>query len=265
MTLDFENLVDTGDPLNRGLVLWWLVLPNPRNTGSRFRDLTGKNHGTLINGPTWQGLRGRKGGFGSLLFDGSNDIVEGSYVYDIGTTWTASCWYKRSNTSRSSPGNDFLIVVENGFYLMVGDTSAGPLANKIGCYGPVNLALTGTASVTNTDWHHAVVTRNGSSYVLYFDGRQDATGTLTEANGTLSVPKFGGFSSSPTFGYYAGQVDDVRLYNRALSASEVRRLYDDSRMGYPSTLRRINPVTYFLPSASSAFPFHYYQQLYLAC
>lgn len=86
-------------------------------------------------------------------------------------------------------------------------------------------------------WHQYVVTKAGSNYLAYIDGFQTsgtnyslATGTpVPIANPPASLPS--GITAPLTIGwaessgYYNGQLDDLRIYNRAMSAAEVQQLY----------------------------------------
>src|SRR5262245_39512882 len=94
--------VNWGHPLNRGLAGWWLALPWWRG-GMRWRDLCGKSHGLLTNGPVWKGAYSRPGGSGAVDFDGTNDIVTiaNNNTLDItGSQISYGCWvYPRTSGS----------------------------------------------------------------------------------------------------------------------------------------------------------------------
>src|SRR5690606_30479453 len=82
-----------------GLISWWMVLPHWRG-GLTWRDLCGRNHGTLTNmdPPTdWVGPRGRPGGWGALDFDGSNDhvLVAHSNSFNV-SSLSVAAWVRAS-------------------------------------------------------------------------------------------------------------------------------------------------------------------------
>jgi hypothetical protein len=74
-------------------------------------------------------------------------------------------------------------------------------------------------------WYHLAVTRNGNAWALYANGNK-----IAEANDTSSVPDpvralwIGNAELDGSHGLL-GSLDDVRIYNRALSALEIRELY----------------------------------------
>jgi len=84
-------------------------------------------------------------------------------------------------------------------------------------YGFIN---SGSISTTiDTNWHYVTQTYDGSSHKLYVDGVLKSSRSLTGAIATNS--------SNLAFGNYLdGSIDSVRIYNRALSAKEVRDLYN---------------------------------------
>ncbi len=92
------------------------------------------------------------------------------------------------------------------------------------------------ASPSNNHWHHIVATQTGTTASLYVDGVLVNTATVA-AIGNGSGPIYIGRYNS---GYYFnGSIDDVRIYNRALSAQEVQQLY---KLG-GGTIAQSNPVT----------------------
>ena len=79
-----------------------------------------------------------------------------------------------------------------------------------------------TGSLSNlNEWHHAVVTFDGSTILMYWDGALKYTRTSMTLRPTMASFSIGTSSSG-----LAGKVDDARVYNRALSASEVRAMFD---------------------------------------
>src|SRR5688572_2591053 len=100
------DAVNRASPLNRGLVSWYMVLPNRiGGGGNTLRDLCRRNHGTLTNGPTWSGSRA-PGAFGSISLDGSNDYINlgtGNRFFGSSLTnpFTIVCWIRTTIASSS--------------------------------------------------------------------------------------------------------------------------------------------------------------------
>ncbi len=95
-------------------------------------------------------------------------------------------------------------------------------------------SLTGATSVNDNVWHHLAFVRSGSTLSLYVDGSLNAGGTAT--TGPLAGGGSGynaGVDRWPDFGactsFFTGYEDDLRLYNRALSASEIQSIYNSTK------------------------------------
>ena len=82
---------------------------------------------------------------------------------------------------------------------------------------------------SNDNWHHLVATQTGSSGRLYIDGVQCATGESVPAIGQgTGLIWIGAHDSGPGY-LFNGKIDDIRIYNKALSAAEVLTLYNQTK------------------------------------
>jgi concanavalin A-like lectin/glucanase superfamily protein len=88
--------------------------------------------------------------------------------------------------------------------------------------------VTGTHTVSTNAWHMATFTYNGTTAALYLDGQLDTSATATPQSGTPTSFYIGSYGSGE---YWDGSLDDVRVYNRALSATEVAALYKEYDTG----------------------------------
>ncbi len=83
----------------------------------------------------------------------------------------------------------------------------------------------GTSNIVNGKWHHVVGVRQlGANAKVYVDGVLENSGADTQAATSFSRPFFMGTSSNLTYDFN-GSIDDARLYTRALSAKEIKQLY----------------------------------------
>ena len=157
-------------------------------------------------------------------FDGVDDYIEISdaSIYDFGTgDFTISTWVLTATTTSdrivakahvdNNDGYEFGVSRVVRFYLIDSD----PVAES-------NLA------VNDSVWHHIVGIRKGDTLKVYVDGIWDDTTTGVgsydvSSNNTLKLGRRDG--SLPA--YYRGIADDIRLYNRALTAAEIAALYDE--------------------------------------
>jgi hypothetical protein len=87
------------------------------------------------------------------------------------------------------------------------------VSNNVVCPAPVNSV-----------WHHIAASQAGTKANLYLDGKLRASGTLEPIGNAPSEITIGRYDS-PSFSYFAGRIDDVRIYDRALSGAEIAELY----------------------------------------
>ena len=82
----------------------------------------------------------------------------------------------------------------------------------------------GSISDTDTDWHHIAVTRSGTTVTCYLDGVQSGTSGTSSAD--ISGPNYIGkiTNNADVSAYFPGRIDDVAIFNRALSVSEIENL-----------------------------------------
>jgi hypothetical protein len=201
-------------PNNLGLVGYWSF---DDATSTRATDFSGNgNHGTL-NGfthpPTassgWTNGKRSK----ALQFDGVDDYVTASIPAT--SEFTIALWVRASQAisgevqlfteSTCGCGDELGLSNVNGVFHAWGD-SAG--------------SLLGTTEAQPNTWYHVVISNGASTRTLYVNGV--AEGTDDSSGGTGAVPvNIGQYNSNR---YFPGTIDDVRFYNRALTAVEVAAL-----------------------------------------
>jgi hypothetical protein len=186
-------------------------------SGATALDASGRaNNGTIV-GASWTAT----GKYGSALsFNGSSSIVNvaDASSLDLTTGMTLEAWV---NPSASSGYRTVVMKDIPGelSYALYGSDGSRP--NAWGRVGSTSTGVLGTGAVPLNVWTHLAVTYNGSSLVLYVNGSQAATkalsGSLVTSNSPLHI------GGNAVWGeYFAGLIDDVRVYNRALSASEIQ-------------------------------------------
>lgn len=223
--------------LSTGLVGYW-TFDGPDISGTRAKDRSGQNnHGTLTNGPV-QAV-GRIGQ--ALNFDGVNDYV------DIGdkssmeglSEISVSAWIKTNQitadgeiVTKGAAGQAVWLLFQNDIGSVSGRTNMFTFAVGNGSTLTRIEGATGIAKVEQ--WTHVVGVwkQSPETINLYVNGVQDSsTPTLsgvTMTTGADSV-RIGDDGSLGGTNVFNGLIDEVRFYNRALSADEVRKLYNMGR------------------------------------
>jgi len=205
----------TGSAINTlttGLVGYW---PMDEGSGTSALDLSGSgNTGTLYNSPTWQSGASCK--FGDCLsFAGaSSQYVKTASSFAVPPRITLSIWVYATAWVDQMFGTN----VNQG--IMIGSVS-GALYVGITTTG-FNLG----GSLPNNQWVQIAVTYDGTYYCGYVNGAQTTCTNSEPAYSTGTQPIWIGGNNYG--GYLTGRADDVRIYNRALSSSEVSTLYSST-------------------------------------
>jgi len=216
--------------LSDGLVGYWKM---DENTGQTVGDSSGTgNDGTLASStdpssadPTWTATST----FGTALeFDGSDDYVDLGSGWNPSNDFTASAWIKTSqNTSGDTRYRDPAIIATNGIGGLTEDWTLTNYNGKLSWYDQFGAEHShqSTKSINDGLWHHVSVVRDNATVYLYADGVLVDTinsGATSIRDHTIYV---GRFEWSEAL-YFDGTIDEVRIYNRALSSKEIRDLYN---------------------------------------
>jgi hypothetical protein len=96
-----------------------------------------------------------------------------------------------------------------------------------------NPKIINAAATFDDDWHHLVAVATDSEVKIYMDGKRlTTTGTLAPIVSTSVNVKIGGWGLTGNY-YFNGEIDEVRVYNRALTEAEVRYHYNQGKpVGY---------------------------------
>jgi glucose/arabinose dehydrogenase len=188
-------------------------------SGTALADATGKGHTGTLSGAAWSAA-GKNGG--ALSFDGLNDWVTVADADDLDLTngMTLSAWIRPSGA-----GSDWQTIVlkeSPGFmvYALYSDTDTNRPSGHV-VIGGSDLDTRGTAQLAPAVWTHLAATFDGGTLRLYVNGGLVATRAVTGSMTASTAPlRIGG---NATWGeWFGGLVDDLRIYNRALSATEIQ-------------------------------------------
>lgn len=207
------------------------VLKNNANLKAYYRFESGNltvdssgNSKTLTNNNTATETTGKYGG--GVAVNGTNQSLTIAEDFNIGATnWTISVWAKPSSSSQLGG----VVAIGNGafdgfsIYQANGGGSAG---NKIdGHLHGITWVPTGV-DWTGTDFDHVVMTRDTTTTRIYVNGiyRNSKTETPGAPNDVFEIGKM---STS----YWGGSIDEVAVFNTALSADQIKELYEGRFIG----------------------------------
>ena len=196
-----------------GLVAWW---PAEGNAD----DVAGSHNGTLQNGATF--APGKVGSAFSLNGTNANVSIPDAPALRFTNAMSVAGWIK------TTAGTDRYIATkhEDSFYFAVGGGSVAPHMLSLWLNGVSSSWFTGVTPVDDGQWHHVAATYDGATMRLYVDGHLDnsaaSTGSIT-SSGTFGM-LIGARSDGTNASNFAGLIDELSVYNRAIGPAEVAAL-----------------------------------------
>jgi len=213
------------DPVKNGLVACYSFDGNAN-------DLTGNGNDGVVNGAILTADR-----FGNqnsaYKFNGNGDFILVPDSPGLNpTASTVSVWINVASSSipmdivskdGESSERQYLLLSNGGFRAHVGDSN-----------GNFNYS-DGQTPILAGSWYHLVQTYDGTSLKMYVNGQYESAATLNVASGGVTTStqpvRIGG--GAPTNNdlqlWFNGAIDDVRIYDRALSETEIGQLYKPSQ------------------------------------
>jgi len=215
---------DPGACMTQGLIGYWGL---EEGSGATTYDGSGNsNNGTLTNSPKWTSgikpLSGGVSGGGALSFDGVNDYVDIGVTSGITSVYSIEAWIKIGGSTGLSQR------------ILAGKTIEGsPVMDIDSTYHPrfvtdnSDIFLTSSNALNVGGWYHFVVIANGKYKAIYINGVLDIgeTDPTYTATWDTSGHLIGAGLATP-WRFFKGSIDEVRIYNRALSAVEVSYHYN---------------------------------------
>ncbi len=191
------------------------------------------NNGTVIGAKLATDRFGTANG--TYMFNGTSDYINipSSAVMKFGSQITVSAWIYSSLKPPIAEGGTPICIITKGYdvegaddwdFSINGDQEMPHISNNNGW------TYWFSASVVKPNvWQHVVFTYSGASMITYLNsvktGQQNATGNMTTSDGSVRIGAYAPINGVGSKKYFLGRIDDVRVYNRALSDSEVINLY----------------------------------------
>ncbi len=207
-----------GNMVTDDLLGWWKL---DDAQGTVAHDVARRNDGTLMDGCKWITNRGTF----ALEFDGVDDYVG---VPDLNlhnsNSLTIEAWVK----GNSWAGQPAIVFFGDGI-------SAGQWSIVLSVYnnkfrfglesGTTDYNTWGNTVLDTGVWYHLVAVKNGTVVRTYINGVQDDSGTAPSTTNDVTNHRIGAmYTTNPDY-YFNGTIDEVRIYNRALTADEIYQNY----------------------------------------
>lgn len=220
-----------------GLEGYWKL---DEGSGTSTADSSGHNRtGTLVNTPTWTVPSSPTISFTNpydLSFDsGSSEYVSiGSSPTSGNFPFSYSLWintsdstdayrtiFSEGNTGDATPSFHIQITEDDD----VGCTTDDSIKVFMNDDAGTNVSICSTTNYADGAWHHiALVSSASNNHELFIDGASIDTDTTNLGSTTFDAAAIGALRQTSYSQYFNGQIDDVRVYSRALSDAEVAKL-----------------------------------------
>lgn len=205
----------TAVPLTLNIVSYWKLDGNSNdsagsNNGTDTSIAYSSGNGIIIQGAGFNGSTGK--------------IVMGAPVIPIGSK-SVTFWIKTSTTSDQTAICNFRLgTSDNGDYLHL--TTGGFFEYAIQYAGGSSTMATGTINIHDGNWHFCAGTYDGSVIKVYVGGTlQNTSGSFVDSGARTNNLQFG-FDPVNGFNKLTGDLDEIGVWNRTLSQSEITQLYN---------------------------------------
>jgi len=225
-------------PVAYSNLIAWYPFDSAEYGGSNADDVTAIIGGSgddtayngTVNGATYQSTAGATdinagANSGAFEFDGSNDVIDDTGIpFDSTNPFSVTFWGSSQDSGGGSGNfvntNDFT----NGFRVIYFD-GPGEIFFETENSGSRDTAK---SAYTRGDFIHIAAVFDGSTNELFFNGSSvDTTSSIGSGSDPLAF-EIGGNFNSPSAAPLTGKMDDVRIYDTALSASQIDQIYQNT-------------------------------------
>jgi tetratricopeptide (TPR) repeat protein len=213
--LAWDNPMVFGNAELAGLLGWWEF---DETQGTEAKDSSaGERNGVVDGNAKW--AQGKTGG--AVELDGKSGFVKipEEKAFDISGEITVCCW-----VNFSSVLNDYSAIVTKGDSAWRLSTAERDSRLHTSVNDWQRLMIDGTKAIEPGQWHHIAMVYDGRQACVYIDGKIDACKEWTGGIGQNDYEVFIGENAQERGRYFNGLIDDVRIYNYALSKTEIETL-----------------------------------------
>ena len=164
----------------------------------------------------------------AMSFNGTDQYITFP-EFSISNAFTLSCWI---NPDTVGAGFHAIVADKNvtNTYIRFGDAGSGTLIDVvISGNGSGGIArINSGATISTGSWQHLVVTRNSSNVVTIYHNGTAYTNQTPALPGTFTFSQIGKTGNSSVPSYFDGKMDEVAIFNTALSSCDIKGIYEGS-------------------------------------
>jgi hypothetical protein len=206
------------------LVAWWRL---DETSGTALADSTGNGHGATISGTSTLGATVssviRFADTGAVTFSGTSNSASGSATGLPATNANVSIsgWFKLAASPAAT--GEMVCIAGSGAqqYRIAIKPATGGGTIEVDKNSAV-LATVASLGLVSGTWYHLATTYNGTNDLIYLNGTQVGTGAVLHDSAAAVTVFIGARNASTEL--FAGTIDDVRVFDYALSAAQVAGL-----------------------------------------
>ncbi|MHC4510203.1 MAG: LamG-like jellyroll fold domain-containing protein, partial [Planctomycetota bacterium] len=207
--VDVQDLIVLAEHLFTypGAVAYWKL---DETEGEIVYDSIGVNDGVLNGVPMWQPAGGMVDG--ALGLDGIDDYVSMPFVFNpVDGAFSVLAWIKGGG-----PGQVIISQADGANWLLT-DPTEGNLMTELAAPGRSGKPMLSQTNITDGNWYRIGFVWDGSRRILYVDGIAVAEDTEARLKGSDNGLYIGAGKAMEAGTFFAGLIDDVRIYNRAVA------------------------------------------------
>ncbi len=231
---------------NTGLVGSWHF---NEGSGTKTIDSSGNNNTGTFSGSSYWSTSGKYGSSftnsltnGMSLSNGNDANVTGDITVEA---WIYPTSF--SNNTIVHKDGQYSLTIESSGNITWADSSNWSFAN----FGSKNIGL-----VTN-QWQHIVATKTGGTVKIYLNGVEKVSqafgGALTSTANVMSIGCYSNATACYSSSYFMGKIDEVKVYNRALSSDEVKLRYGP--LGVPKIRSDYADIRFTNAAGTVSYPY----------
>ncbi|MCK4291750.1 MAG: LamG domain-containing protein, partial [Planctomycetes bacterium] len=206
--LEYDYNIEAVEPNAAGLVAWYELENDANDSSPNGHDGTENGMPLYAAGQVGQ----------AISLDGFDDYIDcgTNSAFNLTDGITVACWIKVTTFDKTWQA----IVTKGDNSWRIHRWSTGNGINWAHT-GLSPLSMGGSTNVNDGAWHHIAGTYDGTNRVLYVDGQVDASDTPTGTVSTSTHPVRIGENAQATGRFWSGMIDEVRIYNYALTLNEI--------------------------------------------
>lgn len=223
-------------------------------SGATAADFFGSNDATLVNSPTWSAdiPPAPRTNLHSISFDGVDDyVLRSGVVTTVVDNLTLAAWVKWGGPNS---------ILAPQLILYNGDTGTSGYGLYLWNNGSVFILAGGVAVIdtnitltADNTWHHLAARRENGTWTIFLDGNQQTVTSNSTAtpNGPLGDLTIGGKTPLPAE-FFNGLIDDVRIYDNALSPAAIVVLVNGSGSASVPTMNEWGMIIFMVFSGAGS-------------